>query len=846
MPGNVVPGSLITSWGKALMNVYPAANYSGDPTNNYLFQYQTKLPRLSMVGKVDWNVGDNTRVYVRYSNDDGTNVDRGTWNSSVNLPFNMIQQKRPDRAVAGNLTHTFSPTLVLELLGGWQYDYPNLTPVNPDLVDKTKLGLADLPVIYKPASNILPEVNNGVYPAYAFGRLPAYALANEYQMAGTLSWTRGTHLFKFGAQHIRSYKDEVNNTADKGQYDFRSSPSQFDTNYGPSNMLLGSLAAFNQVQTVIRKDSIFKDYHFYAQDTWKIRRGLTLDYGVRLYHMPAEYNRDPVALNDGVFLPSRWDPAKAPRFYIPDPKNSKNVIDPANPSNPLPSNLASLLLYSIVPGSGDPLNGVVPLGQGNVGKAGMKDPQFLLIAPRGGIAWSPGGNQKTVIRGGFGWAYNRVLISQSIGYFNNVLSPFVNLLQTSLTAMAAPTTTKRISAGSYGARDEAGGKVPTVYDYSVSLQQELPYRMIMEVAYIGNLQRHQPLDFNVNAVLPGTMWKSQYVDSRSSGSNFYGPVSASNPGALPGSNAMDAIVMRPYNGLNSLTMTANVANARHDSFQASVNKRWGFGLTLQSAYTYGRTLTQTENAGLYSYNWKNYTGYVSSTDRRQVLSLNYTYELPRFAERMSWKNGFTRAVFNGWSIAHLATFFSGVGISPGMSILQANTNTAVSLNPIFLGTPDLGPRLTLPGDKGAIGTDIYHWFDPTKVGVPAMYPSGDGTGPRNFINAPGGFSNDISIIKNFRIHESKVLELRANLFNAFNQVRRLGVNSTVQYKAQGRNYSDGFALYNTPEQLSARLAATGVTNPLTLYNSYRTGAGALNLTGVEQMRIIELGLKFRF
>ena len=58
--------------------------------------------------------------------------------------------------------------------------------------------------------------------------------------------------------------------------------------------------------------------------------------------------------------------------------------------------------------------------------------------------------------------------------------------------------------------------------------------------------------------------------------------------------------------------------------------------------------------------------------------------------------------------------------------------------------------------------------------------------------------------------------------------------------------ADGFRVYNTPEANAQRLAASGVTDPKQLYNIYRTGVGHVNLTGVEPMRIIELGLKFRF
>ena len=136
-------------------------------------------------------------------------------------------------------------------------------------------------------------------------------------------------------------------------------------------------------------------------------RALTLDYGLRLSHMPTQYNTRPEDTLDAVFLASKWDPAKAPRYYVPDPRNSALIIDPANPSQPLPANLANSLRYTIVPGSGDPLNGVVALGQNGQPKAGIPNPRAILFAPRGGFAWTPFEDQKTVLRGGFGWAYNR-------------------------------------------------------------------------------------------------------------------------------------------------------------------------------------------------------------------------------------------------------------------------------------------------------------------------------------------------------------------------------------------------------------------------------------------------------
>jgi len=93
------------------------------------------------------------------------------------------------------------------------------------------------------------------------------------------------------------------------------------------------------------------------------------------------------------------------------------------------------------------------------------------------------------------------------------------------------------------------------------------------------------------------------------------------------------------------------------------------------------------------------------------------------------------------------------------------------------------------------------------------------------------------------LHESHAFELRAAFYNAFNQVRRTGINTSLQYKANGRAYADGLTLFNTPEALATRNANLSGTAP---YNQYRTGVGHTNLTDVNVLRVIEIGLKYRF
>src|SRR5262249_38080716 len=156
---------------------------------------------------------------------------------------------------------------------------------------------------------------------------------------------------KFGILHIRNYKNEDDSSGpgagnDKGTFDFSpNANSPFDTGYGPSNVLLGSLNSFSQTQYIAHKDAAFADTDFYIEDNWKVKHNLTLDYGVRVYHIPSQHELEPGNTNDATFLPSLWNPAQAPRLYVLDPNNPKQVIDPAFPNNPLPATLTNILKY---------------------------------------------------------------------------------------------------------------------------------------------------------------------------------------------------------------------------------------------------------------------------------------------------------------------------------------------------------------------------------------------------------------------------------------------------------------------------------------------------------------------
>ena len=225
----------------------------------------------------------------------------------------------------------------------------------------------------------------------------------------------------------------------------------------------------------------------------------------------------------------------------------------------------------------------------------------------------------------------------------------------------------------------------------MSIQRQLPFALVVDVAYIGNIQRHQTMQFNINQVLPGTAWRPEFIDPRLAGNNFAGPVSASNPGPLPGTQTVDSNLMRPFTGFTNLNLITNVANARYHSLQTNLNKRLSHGFTLQFSHTYGKLLTQAESQGPFYYRWKDYTGFQANNDRTHVVAVNYTYDVPSLARRMGWNNGVARQLFDGWGIAHLMNFYTGQPLTPGISSqYSGNTQGVANFNQIFTGSSDYG------------------------------------------------------------------------------------------------------------------------------------------------------------
>jgi hypothetical protein len=147
-PGNVIPASMINPLGAAILKLFPEPNLANNyPVNNFALQYQTKQPRWDHTAKVDWNLANNTHLYVRFTDDGGTQVDRSLGGTSGNL-----------------VAATFKPTLVMEGLVAWSFDRVDWLVNDPNALTKQANGLEGLPLAFKPTNDILPAMNISPYP----------------------------------------------------------------------------------------------------------------------------------------------------------------------------------------------------------------------------------------------------------------------------------------------------------------------------------------------------------------------------------------------------------------------------------------------------------------------------------------------------------------------------------------------------------------------------------------------------------------------------------------------------------------------------------------------------------
>src|ERR1039457_195923 len=790
-----------------ILNLLPLPNASGfgNPVTNQNYNFSEDIsghaPRREDILRVDYQLNGKNRLYGRWLHN--SENDSGPFTSAGNGPYHVFAcdtnvqfpggctQKHPGWNVSANLVSTITPTVLNEFSAGPSHTLSIVDGVNGNT--SLKANKITLPLLY--ASTTIPDIafgglNNTNFQNGYLGGTPWNQANTTINVNDNLSWVRHNHTLKAGIFYQRSRKNQIAWNNLNGQFNFQ--PGTFGSyNLGDpiAAELLGYFTGFSQ--STARPTGAFRynQLEFYVQDTWKVNSRLTLDYGMRFAWIPPQYDaNNQIALFD----PATYNPATA-----------VTITDGG----------------SIVPGSGDPLDGMT-YSKNNTIPTGGWNSRGIMPEPRLGFAYDLFNNHKTVLRGGVGMMHDRTqgnLIFNPV--FNNpaiVQSPQISQGQIAdlPTLQGPPARAAGRNVG--GAR---GGKVPTVYSFSFGIQHEIARGTTLDIAYVGTLSRHLVTSHDINAIPYGTAFTRAAQDP----ANYAGGVvPAVEPNLNPiysaaglefsgiyayGHPASTNALLVPYKGYGQISYMKFDGTSNYNSLQASLQRRFSKGLTFGAVYTWSKSLT-TANSDQdmqdpFSPRALDYR--AAGWDRTHVFAANYVYDIPGINKHFGGPKWLSYITDN-YQLSGVTNLTTGtpVDISNGWSFESGALDGSNMWGAIpFYYTLDRSGNFVIP----PIGTEIR--------------------GSRDTFRDPGMQTWDMSLFKNIPMGERYSIQLRLEAFNAFNHTN-----------FASRNY--GVNVNSFPEQWSPSqsIAFSKASNWGTPATTYGTGPGGF--------RVVQLGANFYF
>jgi Carboxypeptidase regulatory-like domain len=609
-PDGVIPQDRMDPNAVKLISLFPSPNTRIGTTNlNFTSAHPTKSRWREELIRIDHNFTDKIKLFGRYAQDAASylNPYGGTTATAVDSPLpgiNTTHATRPGKNLVVNLTSILSQSLLNET--SFTYAGRELTrEALLDFTDRTTLGLTIPELFPENDGNLIPVISLGSgYAALSISRYYLKQLFN-LEFTNNLTWTKGKHIFKFGAYYTYGGNRENSSPATNGSFSYNTS---FSRN-AVANMLLGLPSSYTEAERAVVAHTRFAAIEWFAQDDFKATQNFTINIGVRYaaYFNPWDVNN--VATN---FMPAAWDPAKAPEVSR---TNGRITI-----------------------GTGDLLNGVIIAGQNSpYGKKVTRD-NTDLWGPRIGFAWVPFGARKWVVRAGYGIYYSRPLI----GTFIN--SSFDNPPNSRSVTINSPTMsnpgggTEGLASPNLTALD-MDMKAPTINQWSLGIQHELRSGAILNVSYVGSSGSHlmRPLNINTPAPDPAIVASSALLNSR-----------------------------RPYLGWGNITQRQTSASSNYHSLQVKFDQRLKNRLNLGVAYTYGKSIdnaSSERNAtdippnGLDAGMERG----LSDFDRTHIFTTNFIWYLPN-PVRGRWGG-----ILNGWQFSGIGRLWSGTPFDVTMS-----------------------------------------------------------------------------------------------------------------------------------------------------------------------------------
>lgn len=671
IPGGILPSYYQSPIGAAIAALYPLPNRNVAGANYVSSPSQFDNQNHFDV-RLDHTLSSRDNLFFRYSFVDDKFFDPfggAGFSSLPNYGLNI-----PSRAQNTTLaeTHTFTPSLINEVRIGFNRVSNGDYQQNQGVSINHMVGLPELSTNPRDWGLSLISVN-GFSPLGDEYTSPEHGTTNTYQIGDNATWSRGRHLVKFGFDSRILQQNAYRDVQSRGFIDF----TGLLIGNALEELLLGAPTESGGATMNNPEHLRTHSYNFFVNDTWRVRPNLTLTLGLRY-----EYN------SPGV-----------------DAANRAAVYNPATGT-------------------------LAAVGMNGFPRAGY-NADFNNFAPQIGLAWSPGGSGKTVLRAAYGIHYDQSSLAISEGlyfsapYYNlNVFFPIEGLFDLSLSDPFPSNFPYPYPASATAF--ERHLRTPYIQQWNFGIQRQLGKGRMAEVAYVGSKGTRLIDSRNINQAQPST-----------------------NPNALP-----------PNPFFSDVDIIESNANSSYNSLQARFEQRLSKGLSALASYTYAKsiddasgffTTTGDPNFPQNSYDLRAERG-RSDFDIRHRFTLSYAYDLP-IARGNRW--------LGGWQSFGVLTFQTGQPFT--VMLLEDDDNSNTGFSNLGYGANN---RPNVVGNPHIANPGAQAWFNTAAF---AVAPYGTfGNAGRNILSGPGLETVNVSIVKNTRATEQLNIQFRAEFFNVLN------------------------------------------------------------------------------